>query len=373
MSEAERDDAPEAPAPPPRPAAPGGVLGLFRPRPGDEVIRAGVSFPAAELRGPAATQAVDDELVQALPPLQGVPEPDRARAAAYWDALAAEAAARAPEARPRFGRVLGLDAEATARALAWAVAAARRCRLPAVDLSPPHASFARELVAARVAGVALAPTAASAAFLRGELARAVVEADRDAEEAARERAAGGPGWWAGEAEPPAEVEVDPHEAPPVVVGRADTPPLKPGLFSSVLALDALPYAPAWPEVVRRWLALLAPGGTLVLGCLAEKDQDEPSFLSALGRELWPGVVTGFPRSQDLTWVLGSLGLEVDSASVFRVRWTYEEIESQRGPAGGGDIGWRRIVDRASESLRALYDIDEEGMSWRYLLLKASKP
>lgn len=348
-------------------AAPGGGAGARAAAPSAGSLPA--DLDALDLGSPD-----DGEILQQLPPLKAVPHADRPRLLAHLGREASRSLATSPAELPRWDVAAGLDpkAEVAARVSAWISAATASGRRPVLDLGAGVGLHLKELASSGKRVVALERDAQSTAALRRVAGWAAEEANRLSDEAAKEATQKPLVWWAGAGAPPeAELQARRHRPAPVIRADPEAPPFRDESFSVVLAAGVLRHLGEWADAVRRWADLVAPGGLLIVTTFAEKDQDDPSFLSVLGRELWPGVVTAFPRSQDLTWVLSGAGLDIESVSVARVRWTFEEIEARASTEGAG--AWRRVLEDASESLRALYEIDEEGMSWRYLTVKAKRP
>ncbi|MHC4390360.1 MAG: class I SAM-dependent methyltransferase [Planctomycetota bacterium] len=343
------------------------------------VAPSGLQLAQSELR--TGARAVDPEapdIVQELPPLQPLPVVALDRLQSYYAEQAerlAPAGVRAADLEP-WGGEYSLGAPERDAVCDWAAAAHRATDRPVLEVGAGVGRLLRHLVLKNLPLTALdlAPEALRAsARLLGEL---VLEQNALAEEEAAALGDSELTWWAGDAAavPTVKATARTYSLPRFVLADASTPPFAPATFGCVIAANVLEHLSDWPRAVGAWADLLVPGGTMVIATIAEKDQDEPGFLSALGREIQPGIVTGYPRSQDLTWALGNVGLTTQSATVHRVRRTYDEIHKSEGePAGTPFERWRGLLDHASESLRALYDIDEEGMTWRYMLLKVKKP
>ncbi len=305
-----------------------------------------------------------------LPPLQALPAIPRASRNAWIE----RQLARAADARtlPRWGARWGLPEIARERAFAF-VQASGGARLAVLLGDDP--ALAIELVAAGLSPSLVLPSPHALDPLARLVARAQTQAQAQLAERLREqeRKRREAGWWAGPkpgAAPalPSAAALPALPAPPIVVAEPDRLPIATGSLEAIVAVDVLHLVSDWEHTAAQWARCLAPGGQLMLGSPSERDADAPGFLSALVRAMWPQAATGFPRSQDLTWVLATQGLHVQSASVLRLRMRFDDLE-----ALGGDLdAVRGLCAEASESLRALYEIDEEGMTWRYQLVRAQK-
>jgi SAM-dependent methyltransferase len=301
-----------------------------------------------------------------LPPLRALPALDTSRRDAWIERHLARAADR--RTLPAWGKRFALPRDALERALAYIGATGRR-RVAALVGDDPSLPF--QLVAGGVRPTLLVPSAAAVGPCRRLSDRAMELAEEHLRERQREqeRLRRASGWWAGGASPRTHAQGGVCLPPPgLVVASAGALPLAGASADVVVAADVLHLSDDWQAAAAEWARILAPGGRLMLASLSERDQDAPGFLSAVGRILWPGVVSGFPRSQDLTWILNAQRLLVESASVFRLRMDFDAIAR----LGGDTDALAELLAGTSESLRALYEIDEEGMTWRYLMLQATR-
>ncbi|RME75470.1 MAG: hypothetical protein D6776_03160 [Planctomycetota bacterium] len=300
-----------------------------------------------------------------LPPLRALAPVDRAR----WTRSVERALARAgaDSGLPRWGARWGLEDEAAERLLEL-VGPVHGPGLGVWIGEDPAVAVA--LTRSGAAPVWLVPSLAAALAAQRLAERAREEGQRalEAQLARLAREQQQAGWWAGAGPASPAAEPPPLAVPPLAVADPLAPPLAPGRWHTLVAVDVLPGIDDWERAVAGWAQALAPEGRLVLGSVSERDQDAPGFLSLVARTLWPGLVSGLPRSQDLTWVLHAAGLRVLRASVLRLRLTHQRLVA----LGADREALERVLAEASESARAAYEIDEEGMTWRYQMLEAQR-
>lgn len=272
----------------------------------------------------------------------------------------------------------GLPAEACDRLLSWLRQPTLRSQAPVLALEAGSGQLMRMLVHAGLpAFFGLLSPALTAPFSSlwrktQDQAHELLEQTFAKMQEQRSRT-----WWAGEASA-ATSAATPSATP--LPGNVALPPTLP----LVLAPSALPVAtasvpaivlsqvfhhtPSWEMLIAECARALAPGGLLVIANWCERDHDEPGYLSAVARTLWPDAISALPRSADLHRVLGQGGFAVEHASVYRTPKTLSSLKA----LGTQAEAFTELLAETSPSLVEMYDIDKESMTWRFMTMAAVK-
>ncbi len=108
------------------------------------------------------------------------------------------------------------------------------------------------------------------------------------------------------------------------------------------------------EVVREWARVLAPRGALALADQIEKETDAAGFFSALAG-------ARHMKSGEIGALVEGAGFEVARVAIYRVRRPLGEVAADPG-----------ALERAADEARALYEIEGDTITCRFLLLLAKR-
>ncbi|MGH7294925.1 MAG: hypothetical protein ACRELB_08330, partial [Polyangiaceae bacterium] len=151
-------------------------------------------------------------------------------------------------------------------------------------------------------------------------------------------------------------------------------PFSDGALAAVVDMGARRHAISPHAAAREVARALASGAALVMTEYVERESDHASFFNALEQLRRPAATARFGKAADATGPIEAAGLAIDSVAFFRERRAFRdmEVDAARGEAGPDLAPWRALLALASQDMRALYDIDADGMSWRRLAFIARK-
>jgi SAM-dependent methyltransferase len=282
---------------------------------------------------------------------------DRARLIAYYG----ERAAASEGEDDTWGASEGFDPSVLETILEWAREAALASPgRPALDCACGTGRLAGALARLGIPTFGVDLVAAMAARARAK-----------AERAAAVTAPAAASSWLGEAAPPRPAPA--RVIPRFAVGDAAALPLRPGAFGLVLDVEAFHHYPDPAAVAREWARVLAPRGTLIFADAVEKEPDATDFLTSLARAAEPGIVARYPRADFVGAILAEAGFAIERVAVFRLRKSFDRPCGDRTlPAGAARALAESAIGIANPEVRELYELNEEGMTWRFLALTARK-
>lgn len=160
-----------------------------------------------------------------------------------------------------------------------------------------------------------------------------------------------------------------RKAPAAMFAAADAArlPFRDGLFGAVVDVGGLRRMEDVGAAAAEWARVLAPGGRVVLADVVEKDMDRARAFSGIARAARPGRVRGHLKPVEIEGHLARAGLGIESAAYWRLKVRFDRLD-----AGGAGERFRELAARAAADVRELYEVNEEGMIWRFLALTARK-